>query len=283
MIQQKPLIGAHVSAAGGVDKAIERAATIGCNCVQVFSGSPRVWARPDLSTIDAEKVSSKQKELSIAPIITHSLYLINLASDNPELITKSLKALSYDLSFDALLHGGGIVVHLGSHQGRGWDTVKEQVAKLISQLLEKAPPKAHFLMENAAAKNGKVGGKFEELAWLIDTVKSPQLGWCIDTCHSFTAGYALDPKAPHSAIEEMERLGLTKHLKCVHVNDSRDPFDCGRDRHANLGEGEIPQADMKAFLNHTFIKDLPLILEVPGEDNQGPDAVNVERLKALVA
>lgn len=277
------LIGAHVSAAGGIDKAVERAAAIGCNCVQVFSGSPRVWQRPAIESIDFKKVSSKQSELGVKSIITHSLYLLNLASDNPELIQKSMKALAFDLQFDGLVQGWGVVVHLGSHQGRGWVTVREQVARLLSELLAQAPSNAHLLIENAASPNGKVGGKLEEIQWLLEIIKSPQLGWCIDTCHSFTAGYHLQPTADHSAITEIERLNLAEHLKCVHVNDSRDPFGCGRDRHANLGEGEIDQADLRAFLTHPLIKDLPLLLEVPGADNKGPDAANVSKLQALVA
>lgn len=281
-------IGGHVSAAGGYDKAIERAAEIGGNCVQIFSGSPRVWQRPSWDKVDAEKVFSKQKELSISPIFTHSLYLVNLASDNPDQYRKSTEAILFDLQFDAKLNGAGVIVHVGSHQGRGWNAVRDQVAKLIGELLTQAPRNAHFLIENAASRNGKIGGDLEEIRWLLDTVASDQLGWCFDTCHGFAGGYALgsQPMPDHpeqkNALAEIERLKLSDALLCVHVNDSRDPFSSGRDRHANIGDGEIPSADLEYFLNHDLIKDKPLLTEVPGIEDEGPDKENIMRLKKLV-
>jgi deoxyribonuclease-4 len=285
-------IGGHVSASGGIDKAVERAHAIGGNCVQVFSGSPRVWKKPELSSIDEKKVFAKQAELGVSPIITHALYLINLASENPELVQKSVNAIAFDLAFDAKLKGAGVVVHLGSHQGRGWDAVKEQVAGKISEILAQSPKTAHFLIENAAGQDGKLGGDLHEIRWLMDTVKSDQLGWCFDTCHAFASGYSLGSEISTetecktnrqcSAVAEIERLNLVDSLRCIHVNDSRDPFGSGRDRHANLGDGIIPAADMQYFLTHSLIKDKPMILEVPGIEEEGPDAENINRLKKLV-
>jgi deoxyribonuclease-4 len=286
-------IGAHVSASGGVEKAVERAAGIGANCVQVFSGSPRVWQRPKLEVVDADKVFSFEQKYDVQPIFTHSLYLINLASDNPDLVRKSTEALSFDLRFDAKLKGAGIIVHLGSHQGRGWDAVKEQVAKTIAAIIEQSPRESHFLMENAAGQQGKIGGDLTELRWLLDQVKSPQLGWCMDTCHAWASGYALgkvsslplaDQKVARkqTMLEEISELNLAQDLRLIHVNDSRDTFGSGRDRHENLGDGNIPQEDLRYFLNHDLIKDVPLVLEVPGIEGEGPDAENITRLKKLV-
>ncbi len=269
-------LGAHVSAAGGVNKAIERAAAIGANCVQVFSGSPRVWQRPNLDAIDADKVSTKQKELLVSPIITHALYLVNLASENPELQQKSVNAISFDLQFDAKLGGSGVVVHVGSHQGRGWEAVCEQVVTLIAKIIAASPPESHFLIENAAGQNGKIGGNLAEIKWMIDQVKSDQLGWCFDTCHGFAGGYDLATVG-----ERFAEFDLWKTLRCIHVNDSRDPFDSGRDRHANLGDGNIPAAELQTFLRLPEVQKLPMILEVPGIKDEGPDAENVRRLKVL--
>jgi deoxyribonuclease-4 len=286
-------IGGHVSAAGGVDKALERAKAIGANCVQVFSGSPRVWARPKLENFDAAKITSKKQELDVQPIFTHALYLLNLASDNPELTKKSTDAISYDLKFDAHIGGAGVVVHVGSHQGRGWAAVRDQVAKLIGETLASSPPNSKFLIENAASQNGKIGGDLEEIRWLLDEVSSEQLGWCFDTCHGFAGGYTLGktpdkhPAEPenaekYTALEEIERLQLWDELYCIHVNDSRDPFGSGRDRHDNIGDGLIPIEDLKYFLNHNLINDKPLILEVPGVEKEGPDAENIQRVQKLV-
>jgi len=287
-------IGAHVSAAGGVEKAIERAAAIGANCVQVFSGSPRVWQRPQLEAFDPTKIAAISQEKDVQPIFTHSLYLVNLASDNPELVAKSVKALCFDLAFDARIGGAGVIVHLGSHQGRGWEAVKEQVAQQVGEIIAKSPHQAHFLIENAAGQKGKIGGDLDEVRWLLDQVASDQLGWCFDTCHASAAGYGLGQKQGQfpaerenaerlTALEEIERLELWSSLRCVHVNDSKDPFGSGRDRHQNLGDGTIPTADLQYFLNHDLINDKPLILEVPGMTEVGPDQENVNRLKKLVA
>lgn len=292
------LIGAHVSAAGGVDKAVERAAGIGCNCVQVFSGSPRSWARSPLENIDINKLSSKQHDLHVSPIITHSLYLINLASDNPELIRKSIAAISYDLRFDALLKGAGVVVHLGSHQGNGWEAVRERVLQNMAAILEQAPAgDCHFLIENAAGQQGKIGGDLTEVRWLLDQLQDERMGWCFDTCHAFASGYCLGPDTSRittsatgknetlrsgSAADVISELNLWSDLRCVHINDSRDPFGSGRDRHDNLGEGLIPKEDLAYFLNRPELNDIPLVLEVPGADDKGPDAENVARLKAIV-
>jgi len=287
-------IGGHISAAGGVEHAMERAAAIGGNAAQIFSGSPRVWQRPSIESIHLDKLYSKRKEFGIKSIITHSMYLLNLASENPELVKKSIAVLKFDMQFNALIKGQGIVVHVGSSQGRGWDVVKDQVAKGLAEVLAASPKESYFLIENAASQNGKVGGTLEEVRWMLDTLQSPQLGWCFDTCHAFAGAYylgepgkvpsaeALKGQQVKSAIGEIERLNLVETLRCVHVNDSRDPFGSGRDRHANLGEGEMGQSELKYFLNHELMKEKTLILEVPGEEKEGPDIENINRLKKLV-
>lgn len=281
-------LGAHVSAAGGVDKAIERVHAIGGNCVQVFSASPRVWQKPKLEMFDTEKLFAKQKELEVTPILTHALYLVNLASDNPASLEKSIKALTYELQFDSLVKGGGVVVHLGSHQGRGWNHDKEQVARSVENILKNTPEDSTFLIENSAGQNGKLTTDFGDIRWLMDQIKSPRLGWCFDTCHAFSAGYQLNPKSKLTegsigvVEQEIDRLELWSPLRCIHVNDSRDPFASHKDRHENLGDGSIPTEDFSHFLNLEKLKKVPLIMEVPGIDGEGPDKANMDRLKKLV-
>jgi len=285
-------IGAHVSASGGLGLAIQRAYEIGANCAQIFSGSPRVWKRKDLKNFNIDKMFSKQKELNVSPIFTHSLYLINLASDKPDLLRKSFAALKYDLEFDSLIKGSGIIVHLGSHQGRGWDIVKEQVADQIAKLLEETPDDSTFLIENSAGQKGKLCSDLAEIHWLIDNVtsqvgekKAKRLGWCFDTCHAHAAGYSLGENngslVEKFVIDDVYDFDLWDSLKCIHVNDSRDDFGSGRDRHDNLGEGNISKEALKYFLNHDKVKEIPLLLEVPGYDKKGPDEKNIEYLKQL--
>ncbi len=271
-------IGAHVSAAGGIENTPKRASDLGCNYIQFFSGSPRVWKKPNLASYNIDKFFSEKKQYGIESVFTHAIYLVNLASDKPELVDKSVATLKHDLAFDALVKGSGVIVHLGSHQGRGWDAVKNQVVTLIKDIISSSPKEATFLIENSAGQKGKLCSDLKEIRWLLDKVNSDQLGWCFDTCHGFAAGYSLNKLA----LEAITDLGLWSTLKCVHVNDSRDKFGSGRDRHANLGEGLIPRSDLKHFLNYPKVKLLPLLLEVPGFDKKGPDAKNVELLKQLL-
>lgn len=288
-------LGAHVSAAGGIELALERAKMIGCNCVQVFSGSPRVWAKPPLEKFNPEKISSKEKELVVSPIFTHALYLVNLASEKPELVQKSIATLVYELSFDARVSGGGVIVHLGSHLGNGFDTVREQLVDRINTILEETPENSRLLIENAASRKGKIGGDLHEIKYLLEELESRgkwvsknRVGWCFDTCHGWASGYYLGETADNlplialSAYATMKEYNLLDSLGCIHVNDSRDPFASGRDRHANLGDGLIPQADLRWFLTRSELATVPLLLEVPGIEGNGPDAENIRRLKALV-
>ncbi len=292
-------IGAHVSAAGGVRLAVERAAEIGCNCVQVFAGSPRGWQRPDLQSINFDLIRAKQDELGIDPVVTHALYLVNFASDKSELLDKSIFAVTADLEFDGRVGGAGVVVHLGSHQGRGWEASRGQLVSLIDQILQQTPINSRLLIENSAGQNGKVNSDLAEIKWLLDQleligswISQNRLGWCFDTCHAHAAGYVLGQEISQKLLQAAEDLknyrGLAKEaideldlwstLRVVHVNDSRDPFGAGRDRHDNIGEGQIPIEDLKYFLNLPELDNIPLITEIPGFDGKGPDKENVERI-----
>ena len=271
-------IGAHVSASGGLEKAVERAEAIGCNTLQLFSGSPRVWKRKELAEVSTEKMFSLRGKYNMGPVFTHSLYLVNLASEKPELLEKSLRVLKYDMAFDSKINGSGIVVHLGSHLGRGWEAVREDVAAHISEVLAESPDDATFLIENSAGQKGKLCSDLSEIAWLLAQISSPKLGWCFDTCHAHAAGHRLPDVG-----KEIGALGLWESLQCIHVNDSRDDLGSGRDRHENLGKGNISEADFKHFLALPELQDIPLILEVPGLDKKGPDAPNVVVLKEYAA
>lgn len=273
-------IGAHLSTSGGVDKAVERANKIGANALQVFSGSPRMWRRTSLDKIDAKKIWSNQEKYDVTPIFTHALYLVNLASDKPELVEKSINALTHDLKFDAHIKGAGVVVHLGSHQGRGFEAVKDDLVKRMSQVLADTPQESTFIIENSAGQNGKIASDLNEIRWLMDQLKSNRVKWCFDTCHGFAAGKKLS--GTESVINQMEALDLLADLVCLHVNDSRDTFDSGRDRHANIGEGSIGLETLKEFLNDQRLVKIPMITEVPGADGNGPDKENLDKLWQLV-
>lgn len=295
-------IGAHLSTAGGIQNAITRAHEIGCNAVQIFSGSPRIWHRKKVAEVVNETYFSNREKYGVAHVFTHALYLVNLASDKPASVRLSFAALKHELEFDAGIKGSGVIVHTGSHQGRGWEASKAQMITTIAELLAETPDNSKFLIENAAGQNGKIGGNLLEVKEMLDElekiggyVSKNRLGWCFDTCHAFAAGYFLADvspqetlfaaekigRGPQSAIQVMNDLDLWGSLSCIHVNDSKDPFGSGRDRHENLGDGQINKADLEHFLNYSKVLNVPLILEVPGIDGEGPDAENVKRLQAL--
>lgn len=286
------LIGAHVSTAGGVEKSMKRASDIGANVIQIFSGSPRFWKRKKLNEVPIDKLFSEQKQYGVKRIYIHALYLTNLATDKPDLAQKSVDALKYDLSFASHIKAKGVVVHVGSHQGRGWDIVREDVVKRIKEILDGTPKDSIFLIENSAGQKGKVNSDLSEIRWLIDIVGSKRLKWCLDTCHGFSAGYSLS-KLQHKShdnsksgrglmTDEIAKYKLWNDLVVIHVNDSKGKFDGGIDRHENLGEGNITSEVFKEFLSHLQVKKKPLILEVPGLEGKGPDSENIERLKGLV-
>lgn len=277
-------IGGHVSAAGGVSNAYKRAKDIGGNAVQIFSASPRVWARTAIAQAEYDRCAANQKTYGIDKTIIHAIYLVNLASDNPELVAKSRSCIEFDLKVDAALGADGVVVHIGSHLGKGFAAVAEQLVREIKTILQNTPDNSHFLIENSAGQNGKIGSDLSEIRYLLDAVASPRLGWCLDTCHAFNAGYDLGGNGEgNDLFAKITELKLWDSLKCIHVNDSKDVFDSGHDRHENLGEGKIGNELLRAFLSHSQIRKLPLILEVPGMDGKsGPDAENVNRLKKLL-
>lgn len=280
----KKLLGAHVSTSGGTYLAMARAHELGANCAQIFSGSPRIWGRVPLEKINTDKLFSEQQKYGVEKIYIHALYLTNLATNNPELAAKTVQALIYDLSFASRIKASGVIVHVGSHQGRGWDEVKQSVADRITEILANTPKDAIFLIENSAGQKGKVNSDLAEIRWLIDQVNNPRLGWCLDTCHAFSAGYDLGKtdQGKLMLVAEIEKYQLWHDLKVLHVNESKGKFAGGIDRHANLGEGEIGSEILAEFLNHPQIKKLPLLLEVPGFDQTGPDKKNLDLLKELL-
>jgi deoxyribonuclease IV len=297
-------IGAHVSASGGVSKAIERVAKIDGNCVQVFTASPRSWRRPEIEVIASKeivekKIKTTQKECQVYPIITHAMYLVNLASTNQELLKNSQKVLKFDLEFDARVGGGGVVVHLGSHLGLGWEATKDQVATQISTILANSSKDSTLLIENSAGQNGKLCSDLSEVKWLLDQINSPKLGWCVDVCHAFAAGYwvgeqlaklsqdqqqkiRLENQRQQNLLDAITDLDLWDKLSVIHVNGSRDPYGSGRDRHANLGEGELASSDIAYFLNDFRSVSKPMILEVPGFSKTGPDIKNIHLLEEIM-
>lgn len=273
-------IGAHVSTAGGVTNALKNTILIGGNCLQIFAGSPRSWAR---KLYDDESVLAYLNEavrLDYCPTFIHALYLVNLATDNPDLLKKSVDSLIIDLTNGRSINSAGVIVHLGSHQGRGFFAVVDQVVSVITQILL-ATEVTPFVIENSAGQKGKIGS-ISEIGELFRKIDHPRLKLCLDSAHLFEAGYDLrELSGVDSVVNELINLNLLQHLVCLHLNDSKTEFDSKNDQHANLGNGQIGLAGLSNFVNHPAFINLPLILEVPG-DSGFPDARQISLAKSLL-
>ena len=273
-------IGAHVSTAGGLTKALDRTREIGGNCLQIFAGSPRSWARKLYSLEESRRYLDAAETTGFSPVFIHALYLVNLASDNPDLVQKSVDSLIFDMKNGQLINSAGVIVHLGSHQGRGFAVVVDQVAGVINQILS-ATEGITFVIENSAGQKGKIGS-LPEIEQLFKKVNNPRLQLCLDSAHLFAAGYNLRELAgSDSVVNELINLNLLKHLVCLHLNDSQTELNSRNDQHANLGEGKIGLAGLSQFVNQPEFANLPLILEVPGEVGM-PDAAQIAIAKSLI-
>lgn len=275
-------VGGHVSSGGGIANAITNTFSIKGNCLQIFAGSPRMWARSLYPASDAVAFREGVAKANLNPVYIHALYLTNLASDNPELVAKSIKALVTDMTNSAAIGGAGVVLHIGSHQGRGWQAVKTLVIESIKEVLGSTPKESILLLENSAGQQGKIGA-LSELKDILDATPSPRLKVCLDTAHAYEAGYDIANSAGlEKWLAEIEAtIGIEK-IELLHLNDSKTPLGSGRDMHQNIGDGYIGLDGMRAVINHPKLAHLPLILEVPGLGGMGPDQANLERVKALL-
>jgi deoxyribonuclease IV len=276
----KPIrfIGGHVSSAGGIKNTIPNAINIGANCMMFFAGSPRTWSRKLYNQTEVSEFANLSSRHNLKFHFIHALYLVNLGTNNLDLLEKSTQSLLIDLKNGDLISSSGVIVHLGSHQGRGFISVSQQLIQIIKHLLSQTK-QVPFIIENSAGQNGKIG-QLDEIAHLFNKLNSPRLGLCLDTAHLFGAGH--DLSETNLIIEKLTNLSLIDKIKCLHLNDSKAELNSGRDLHANLGEGLIGLPNLKAFINHPLLAHLPLILEVPG-DGSGPNSKNISLAKSLVS
>ncbi|MDZ7587327.1 MAG: deoxyribonuclease IV [Patescibacteria group bacterium] len=271
-------IGAHLSISGGLDKAVVSIVEMGGNCLQIFSSSPRMWfsSLPGKDTV--EKFNKLIEDYKVGPVFIHAKYLINLASAKKELVKKSIKSLKFDFEVGEMIEAAGVIVHLGSHLGRGFAGVQEQVTASIKTILQASFGPTKFLIENSAGQKGKLCSQFSEISLLLRTINDSRLGWCYDTCHGWGAGISFGKDWENTLMQ----FDLVKSLVCLHINDSKGVLGGGLDRHENLGAGKMGLKELTKFVNYPAFRTLPLIIETPGFDGQGPDKKNLEILKSLV-
>lgn len=276
------IIGAHVSAAGGVKNAIARAKDLGITAIQLFASAPGNWNAPKTTPVEAEEYRALCQREGITHTFFHSIYLINLASDNPALISKSQESLIAALNLNAQMGGNGVVFHVGSGKERVFEAVKEGVIENINTILDQSDGRSTLIIETNAGQGNCVGDTFEEVATLIAGVESKdRVGVCLDTAHTFASGYDLVGRGSESIIAEFEKVIGLRYLKAIHTNDSKTAFNSRVDRHENIGYGTIGKEPFRQLLHMSELKDIPFILEVPGLEGNGPDKANVELLKEL--
>jgi deoxyribonuclease-4 len=273
-------IGAHVRAGKGLVPALQHGADISADVVQIFTQSPRMW-KP--SQYSPEVLDGYRRAQSDHPSVTatfcHATYLINLASPDPELTAKSRTCLNANLAAAEGMGADGLVLHIGSHRGRGFETALPGVADALIEALDSvdaSPEPCPILLENAAGAGDTVGRSFEELAAVIVAAgDDDRLGVCVDTQHLWASGVPFATIHDADALVELvsQTVGLDR-LRCMHLNDSKVQFGANKDRHENIGDGTIGADGLSALLGHPALQGLPAILEVPG-DGDGPRAEDV--------
>ncbi len=272
-------LGAHMSIAGGHDKAFERITSIGGTCLQIFSSSPRGWNFVKLDDAQIELFIEAKKKTKIEPVYFHASYLVNLA-DPDRIGNLSKLSLINELNLAPKMEVRGSIIHLGSYKTEKTPQKYHTLIKNIAEILEKSDPRAFFIIENAGSR--KIGQTIEEIAEIVKDVDSDRIRICLDTCHLFSNGYDLSTETKlEQFLTLFDKLIGLNRLELFHGNDSRDPLGSGRDRHENIGQGTIGLGEFRTILNHKKTSPLPFIIETPGFDKAGPDKRNIDILKSL--
>jgi len=275
------LIGAHVSNAGGLDRAVERGVEKGCDAIQIFNQSPRMWRPTAYSEDDFEQFREAISRTPIKAVLIHAVYLINCATTDREMRKKSLASLIQSLRVGKGIGAVGVVLHPGSAKKDAVGKAITRAGKVIKQALDETDS-CHLHLEDTAGAGGTLGRSFEELAALIDAAGGGQrLGVCLDSCHLFASGYDVrTQKSLGDVLDEFDTVVGLERLGSVHANDSMVGLGSNRDRHAIMGEGELGEKGCAVFLSEPRFEKLPGVLET-GRDDGSPAAEDVALAKKL--
>jgi len=274
-------IGAHVSTAGGLSNAFDRASNIGAEAIQIFASSPRAWKFNQPKEEEVRLFKEKMEQTGIWPCYIHGSYLVNIGGD-PSQIEKSIESLTNNMSVAGKIGAEGVIFHGGSHKGKGFHNIVKQASECLKRVLDNSPENVWLCLENSAGMGSHIGSSFEEMGELIHLVQNDNLKVCLDTEHMFAAGYDLTnpDEVPQIMKRFDEEIGLSK-LVAVHANDSKVELGSGVDRHENIGDGFIGIDGFKSLMNDPSFEKVPFFLEVPGFDSNGPDEININLLKSI--
>ena len=274
------IFGAHCS--GGVKGSVDRAAEIGADAVQLFAQSPRMWRFPEHDPADLERFRERRAEEGLGAVLVHALYLINLATPDDDLFARSRETLEKTMDTAAALEADGVVVHVGSHLGTGFEAGVKRAVPALRRVLKRCSETTWLLLEDSAGTGSTIGRSVEELAVLVDALdRHERLGICLDTCHLWVSGVDVtDRSVVDATVAEVDaRIGLDR-LRALHVNDADSPLGSNRDRHVSVGEGVLG-TKIGVFLAHPALQGLPAVLETPGPDGHGPDAAELKRVRSI--
>jgi len=279
------IFGAHESIAGGVSNAVERGMAATCDAIQMFNKSSNQWRAKPLSPDELDKYFEALDTTGVRVAASHSSYLINIASPDRTMCTKSLKSLQEEMERCGVLKIPNLVMHPGSHLGEGEAFGIKRIADNVNRLFDRLKHNTVTLfLETTAGQGAHLGFRFEQLAEIIDLVDDgDHVGVCLDTCHVFAAGYPLtDPSDYRKTMMEFDEVVGLSRLKIIHVNDSKKEFGSRRDRHEHIGQGCIGIEAFRNIVNDRRLARVPLILETPKGDDLAEDVENLKVLRSLV-
>ncbi len=278
-------LGAHMSIAGGVENAVLRAASVGCDALAMFTKNNNQWKAKPLTQEDAERFSAARAETGIAPIVAHTAYLINLGSPDAALWRKSIAAMEDELLRCELLDIPYLVLHPGSHMGKGIDDGLRRVADAFNEIHATLPHlRVLTLLEHTAGQGSNLCHTFEEIAHLRDLIEdNHRIGVCLDSCHLFAAGFDLRKPEKYADVFKQfaDAVGI-EHVKAWHLNDSKTALGSRVDRHEHIGKGKIGRAGFRNILTDPRWRALPGLLETPKSEDLHEDKVNLRVLRRLM-
>ncbi len=281
----RPLLGAHVSVAGGLERAFARGDELGCEAIQIFVANPNQWRGRTFDDGEVERFRAARAASGVGPVAAHASYLINLAATDRRVLARSQKALAEELRRCARLGVDSLVLHPGSHLDSSEEAGIARAAAALDRVLAATPDGPRLLLENTAGQGSALGWRLEQLAAIrgrLDHARRRRVGFCLDTCHAFAAGYPLHEEGGYEEFlaEAEERLGLAR-VRLVHLNDSARPFGSRRDRHASIGEGEIGTALFARLVHEPRLAGVGMVIETEAGPDRAGHRRDLETLRAL--
>ena len=278
------LIGAHVSPAGGPAKAVQRGVEATCRSIQIFNQNPRAWKPREYSEQEVDDFRAAMAGSDVDALLIHAVYLLNCASEDPEIRAKSVTSLTASLRAGARLGAHAVVLHPGSALKDGGPPAEalDRAADAIAEALAESET-CPLHLEDTAGTGGTLGRSFEELARMISRAGGDErLGVCLDSCHLLASGYDVRTAGGLAAVlDDFDAIVGLDRLGSLHLNDSQTPLGSNRDRHANIGEGELGREGCAAWLSEPRFEGLPCVMETAGIDGKGPAAADLALAREL--